>query len=548
MYKEPCWQKQVRMVAMMGDGSVSGLMAWTFGRDGFLEPFQLFTAGGCRVIASHFRQTQYPSDKSIAIVDRFVCNLATHPRLLSLIAKLIGENIVLWGAQLVIRAPGDIHPWHTDIESSAPEGRFASVWIGLEHTCRESALQLIQGSHALGKTLQQVQHERGFRRGAASDHMIARWARNLDANARLVQLEMTDGDALVFDGRLWHVGPNRRSHGTRIALLLQYAAAATPVPVPDLAQLEWPFRFKHTRASVILVRGEARKDVNELVRLPPAITSQVCHLALPLADDPERRWKPYGMLKGATPVVEEMSCHVSVLSPGFTPHPPHSHSEEELLIALQGEAELIISDSPSTEHGRTERLSPGSLIYYPAGQHHTIRNTGVSPITYLMFKWRGGVLTGDTPAGTRTFHFRTVPTDNSKSFQACPIFEQSTAYLGKLHAHLTTMQPGAGYPPHIDDYDVAILVLSGQVETLGQFVKPHGVIYYPAGQPHGLRNVGDEPAQYLVFEFHAPKTTSSTRNRPHKAKTARQRLADMLSHLGLLEAARRARNMFRQPK
>jgi len=272
------------------------------------------------------------------------------------------------------------------------------------------------------------------------------------------------------------------------------------------------------------------------------ITTQVYQLALPLADDHERRWKPYGMFNGATPIVEDLSCHASVLSPGFTPHPPHAHEEEELLIALHGEADLIISDGPSTNYARTERLSPGSFIYYPAGQHHTIRNSGVSPITYLMFKWRGDALTGGTPAGTRIFNFGNVPTENSKSFGARPIVEESTAYLGKLHAHLTTMQPGAGYAPHIDDYDVAIVVLSGKVETLGQIVYPHGVIYYSAGQPHGLRNVGEEPAQYLVFEFHAPQMSSSTRKSPHKAKTARQRVVDMLSRLGLLETARRARN------
>src|SRR5262249_8342483 len=150
----------------------------------------------------------------------------------------------------------------------------------------------------------------------------------------------------------------------------------TPVPVPDFTRLDWPFRFKATRAPVILVRGEVGKDVNELVRLPPMITTKVYHLSLPLTEDPERRWKPYRMFNGATPIVEELSCHASVLSPGFTPHPPHSHEEEELLIALQGEAELVICDSPSTDHPHTERLSPGSFVYYPAGQHHTIRNTG----------------------------------------------------------------------------------------------------------------------------------------------------------------------------
>ena len=381
----------------------------------------------------------------------------------------------------------------------------------------------------------------------ASDDMVTGWAKDLDAKARLVKFDMTEGDALVFDGRLWHAGPNNRSHGARTALLLQYAAANRPVAVPDFAQLEWPFRFKNSRAPVMMLRGEAREDVNELVPLPPVITAQVYHIALPLADDPERGWKPYHMFNGATPIVEEMSCHASVLSPGHSPHPPHSHEEEELLIALQGEAELIISDGPSTDHARTERLSPGSFIYYPRSKHHTIRNSGTSPITYLMFKWRGGALNGERPAGTRISHFRAGAMDNSKSFQASPIVEQRTAYLEKLHAHLTTMQPGAGYAPHIDAYDVAIVVLSGQVETLGQIVKPHGVIYYAAGQPHGLRNIGEEPAEYLVFEFHAAKVSSSSRKRPLKRKTARQRAADILSRLGLLETARRARHKLRKP-
>ena len=150
------------------------------------------------------------------------------------------------------------------------------------------------------------------------------------------------------------------------------------------------------------------------------ITTQVYHLALPLADDSERRWKPYRMFNGATPIIEELSCHASVLSPGFTPHPPHSHEEEELLIALQGEADLIISDGPSTDYARTERLSPGSFIYYPAGQYHTIRNSGVSPISYLMFKWRGDALTGGHAGGNPHFPLRQRPYGKLKGVPGIP--------------------------------------------------------------------------------------------------------------------------------
>jgi redox-sensitive bicupin YhaK (pirin superfamily) len=61
------------------------------------------------------------------------------------------------------------------------------------------------------------------------------------------------------------------------------------------------------------------------------------------------------------------------------------------------------------------------------------------------------------------------------------------------------------YPPHADEHDVIIFMFSGTVETLGQTVTRNGVIYYSAGEVHGLQNVGDEPAHYLVFEFHGAR-------------------------------------------
>ena len=52
-------------------------------------------------------------------------------------------------------------PWHSDIESHAPEGGFVSVWIGIEHTSRESSLQLIGGSHRLGLSVQEARADIG---------------------------------------------------------------------------------------------------------------------------------------------------------------------------------------------------------------------------------------------------------------------------------------------------------------------------------------------------------------------------------------------------
>jgi quercetin dioxygenase-like cupin family protein len=201
--------------------------------------------------------------------------------------------------------------------------------------------------------------------------------------------------------------------------------------------------------------------------------------------------------------MDDMECHASVLSPGKCPHPPHAHHEEELLIVLDGEAELLIADKPSFEGARVEKVAPGALAYYPAFQHHTIRNTGHKPVSYLMFKWHLDGARSDAEAlPTTVVRYEDAKPRAGQGFVVERLFEQATEWLGKLHCHATRLEPGASYAAHVDAYDIAIVTLSGTVETLGQKVGPYSVIYYAAGQKHGMRNIGDEPAHYLVFEFH----------------------------------------------
>jgi quercetin dioxygenase-like cupin family protein len=467
------------------------------------------------VIRRHLAAGKHPEPldwhKGKAVTDRFLYDLATRSQLLDLLRQLLGADIVLWGALLVSRDPGQVHPWHTDIESSAPEGGFVSVWIGLKNTSRESALQLIKGSHGFGKTIQQVVQEHSLHRGEASAATVVDWARQFDPGAELVQPNMSDGEALLFDGRLWHGSDNTRTEGRRSALILQYSAAHRPVHIPDLSRLEWPFELKSSpRPPVIAVSGTAPEGVNRLVPKPspgPAdektVRTHIQQLAMPLAEDPVKRWKPHPIFRGPTPSLHSMSCHASVLSAAHSPHPPHAHLEEELLIVLDGEAVIAVVDRRDPKKPKTARMPAGSFVYYPAYQHHTIYNPGPQPVTYLMFKWRSAVGEAEQPLATSAFNLDTVPAPESgKPFATRLLFNSPTSLLKKLHAHVTHLQPGAGYPPHRDDYDVAIVVLSGNVQSLGRTVRSPGVIYYAAGEPHGMTNIGDVPARYLVFEFH----------------------------------------------
>ena len=486
--------------------------------DGFSGPIKVFTPDQCALVVRHWRHAKGKASggwyKSSAAADRFFFDLASRPPILALLRPALGNDIVLWGASVVERTPGRVHAWHTDIESAGGEG-FVSVWIGLENTSLESSLKFIPGSHRYGKPVQQLAYERAEPDGAATDETVLGWARALDASAEIVQPEAADGDALFFDGRIWHGSHNTRSEGGRIALLLQYAVAGTQVRKPHAGQFEWPFRFDDEPPPVVVVSGTADASRNNVVRAPdPNRASRdrapaVCQaLEFPLAEDRETGWKPYKIFHGATPNAQSMSAHVSVLSPGFTPHPPHAHIEEEVLVVLDGEAEILIGDSPDPATARVERVPAGAFSYYPAYRYHTIRNAGAFPVTYLMFKWRGAPAEIERQAEAGIFRFSDLLIEPgpvpAKGYRSKKFFEQPTGYLKRLQAHVTAMENGAGYAPHADAHDVAIIVLSGRVAAADTTLGANNLFYFPAGEMHGMKCVGDGPARYLVFEFHSP--------------------------------------------
>jgi quercetin dioxygenase-like cupin family protein len=224
------------------------------------------------------------------------------------------------------------------------------------------------------------------------------------------------------------------------------------------------------------------------------LTSRIHVFRLPLEPDEKSGWKPYPAFKGSTADLPSLSCHASVLASNHSPHPPHTHAEEELLLLLAGEADLVLP-----ERG-TMPLRPGEFVYYPTGFSHTLRTTSTEPATYAMLKWRGEPAPSSEPLPFG--HFETAG-------EPRVLIDGPTRYLRKLQAHVTVLEPGEGYDPHVDSYDVAIVVLEGEVETIGGRAAPYDAIFYRAGEPHGMRNVGSESARYVVFEFHGRTSLAS---------------------------------------
>ena len=82
-----------------------------------------------------------------------------------------------------------------------------------------------------------------------------------------------------------------------------------------------------------------------------------------------------------TATLENLEVHVTTLNPGQSPHPPHRHPNEELIIIRQGTVEVL-------QNGEWKRLGPGSVIFNASNQLHGLRNVGTEPAVYHVVNFK----------------------------------------------------------------------------------------------------------------------------------------------------------------
>lgn len=222
------------------------------------------------------------------------------------------------------------------------------------------------------------------------------------------------------------------------------------------------------------------------------LTAAVVPIALPGVTG--AGWAEQMLFVGSTPGLDELACCAISVAPGRSRHPA-SGDGEQIILVLDGA--LRIGDAT---------LERGQFVFVPAGMPHTVTAHGPEPASYVAIAWRDrdpsrrSALSftrfdaaGDGPLGSKQHAWGVRQ-------RQC---DAATRHLAALRSHVSLMSPGASYEPHADPYDVVIVTLDGEVETLGQPVPPRHVVFYPSGSIHGMRNPGASPARYVVFELHS---------------------------------------------
>src|SRR5262245_3646242 len=86
------------------------------------------------------------------------------------------------------------------------------------------------------------------------------------------------------------------------------------------------------------------------------------------------------VMRAPTPTLDELEIHISTLQPGKSPHAPHQHQHEELLIVKDGTLETFQS-------GVTRRVGSGGIIFQASNEMHNVTNVGSTPATYFVIGW-----------------------------------------------------------------------------------------------------------------------------------------------------------------
>jgi len=64
----------------------------------------------------------------------------------------------------------------------------------------------------------------------------------------------------------------------------------------------------------------------------------------------------------------------------MTPHPPHTHPEEEIMVVTEGTGEISVE-------GKITKVAAGSMMYCAGDHVHGIVNTGKVPLMFYFYKW-----------------------------------------------------------------------------------------------------------------------------------------------------------------
>jgi XRE family transcriptional regulator, regulator of sulfur utilization len=81
-----------------------------------------------------------------------------------------------------------------------------------------------------------------------------------------------------------------------------------------------------------------------------------------------------------TATLDQFVVQMTTLDPGQSPHEPHRHPDEEMILIKEGTLEITLND-------RKERVNAGSVVFVAPNDLHGWSNVGTGRAHYFVLRW-----------------------------------------------------------------------------------------------------------------------------------------------------------------
>ena len=224
--------------------TLSPEQARRYAQDGILQPLPALDAHETAAL-----RAQYETHANILtgrggrkayLLHPWLNALVRHPRILDIVASLMGPNLFCWGGQFFAKPVGDkaYVSWHQDATYwGLSSNDVVTAWVALTpSTVVSGCMQVVPGTHHM-----QVPHEDKF----DEDNMLTRGqeiAVRVDP-AQVVNVELQPGQMSLHHVLLFHGSESNRADHARVGYAIRYI----PTHLRQLAPI---------RDSALLVRGQ----------------------------------------------------------------------------------------------------------------------------------------------------------------------------------------------------------------------------------------------------------------------------------------------------
>jgi uncharacterized cupin superfamily protein len=225
-------------------------------------------------------------------------------------------------------------------------------------------------------------------------------------------------------------------------------------------------------------------------------------------------WKVINVFRGKTGSLRALGAHASVLKPGHSAHPAHTHPGEELCVMLEGALEVELPDA-----GSRSLLERGAVGFVPADVLHSLASVGEVPAVYLIVRWLADPDEGASgaPRQDAVNLDASLPAAEDGAASTLPLLDTTTDYLRRFRCTAERLPAGGVVEPTLAANDRLLIVLDGMLDAAGSAVSAPGLLFIRAGEACSVSAPGPSSASYLSCTFE-----------PHPASPGRRLVNDAL--------------------